>query len=185
MKRGLGTIEVLMIIAFLGAIALFFYSNYYGKTKSSGGDILIVDMHQVHRDLGRHITDMQQQQQDKSRMEVNLKILQAEVSAAIAARKQEFGENPTEEQKVLLAAVERDAVEKINAEITKYQQFLVKLERERRQKFRAEVKAVVDVIQAEKGASIVLIASPEVLLSCNHANFITDEVVDAMQRSSE
>ena len=97
------------------------------------------------------------------------------------AKKTEFGENPTEEQVEVLTAMERDATVRMQGEIAKSQQSLTKLDRQLRQQFRNAMKPVADKIAAERGASLVLIASPEVILSVDPIVFITDDVVRMMQ----
>ena len=72
----------------------------------------------------------------------------------------------------------------MNAEISKSKQALAKLDRQLRQQFRNAIKPVADVIAAEKGASLVLIASPEFILSVDQSVFITDAVVQAMQEQT-
>ena len=55
------------------------------------------------------------------------------------------------------------------------------MERQLRDQFRRAIKPIADEIAAEKGATLVLIASPEVILTVDSSVFITDEVVQKMQ----
>ena len=80
--------------------------------------------------------------------------------------------------------MERDATIRMQGEIAKSQQSLTKLERQLRQQFRNAMKPVADRIAAEKGASLVLIASPDLILSVDQSVFITDAVVRAMQEQT-
>ena len=123
-------------------------------------------------------------QKEKRRLEDQLKAAQQQVQEEIAAKEAEFGENPTEEQNQLLAAMNRDAAMKMQGEISRMQRTLTKMERQLRDQFRRAIKPIADEIAAEKGATLVLIASPEVILTVDSSVFITDEVVQKMQNES-
>jgi E3 ubiquitin-protein ligase DOA10 len=184
MRHGRSAFELLLVLISVVAIALFLYGTFGSKKRSMGNAILVVDSHQVYKDLGRDLSDLQAQQQEATRLEDQLKAVQQEITEEIAAKKAELGESPTEEQREVLVAMERDAAVRMNAEISKSKQALAKLDRQLRQQFRNAIKPVADVIAAEKGASLVLIASPEFILSVDQSVFITDAVVQAMQEQT-
>jgi len=181
MRYGRSAFEILLIIVSLTAIGLFLYGTFGRKGRAAQNAILVVDSHQVYQDLGRDLADLQDRQQEKTRLETQLKNVQSQITEEMNAKKTEFGENPTEEQLEVLTAMERDATVRMQGEIAKSQQSLTKLDRQLRQQFRNAMKPVADKIAAERGASLVLIASPEVILSVDPIVFITDDVVRMMQ----
>ena len=181
MRYGRSAFEILLIIVSLTAIGLFLYGTFGGKGRAARNAILVVDSHQVYRDLGRDLADLQTRQEKARQLESVLKKVRAEITAEITAKEAEFGESPSEDQTEMLVAMERDASVRMNAEIAKSQQALTKLDRQLRTQFRNEIKPIADEIAAAKGASLVLIASPEVILSVDPTVFITDDVVRAMQ----
>ncbi|MBC20430.1 MAG: hypothetical protein CMJ74_09255 [Planctomycetaceae bacterium] len=184
MRNGRSAFEILLVLISVVAIVLFLYGTF-GRDKSAAGNgILVVDSHQVYKDLGRDLVDLQARQQAKTQLETQLKNVQAEIREEMDAKKTEFGENPTEEQVEILTAMERDATVRMQGEIAKSQQSLTKLDMQLRQQFRNAMKPIADKIAAERGASIVLIASPEVILSVDQSAFITDTVVRAMQEQT-
>ena len=184
MRHGRSAFEILLVLISVVAIALFLYGAF-GKSKgASQNGILVVDSHQVYKDLGRDLADLQAQQQARTRLETQLKNVQSQITEEMDAKKTEFGENPTEEQVEILTAMERDATVRMQGEIAKSQQSLTKLDMQLRQQFRNAMKQVADKIAAERGASLVLIASPEVILSVDQSAFITDAVVRGMQEQT-
>ena len=184
MRHGRSAFEILLVLVSVVAIALFLYGTFGSDNGAKGNTILVVDSHQVYKDLGRDLTDLQARQQEKTRLEAKLKNVQAEIAEEMDAKKAEFGENPTEEQLEILTAMERDATVRMQGEIAKSQQSLAIQDRQLRQQFRNAIKPIADAIAAEKGASLVLIASPEVILSADQSVFITDAVVRAMQEQT-
>ena len=184
MRHGRSAFEILLVLISVVAIVLFLYGTFGSDKGAAGNGILVVDAHQVYKDLGRDLVDLQARQQAKTRLETQLKNVQAEISEEMGAKKTEFGENPTKEQLEILTAMERDATVRMQGEIAKSQQSLTKLDMQLRQQFRNAMKPVADKIAAERGASLVLIASPEVILSVDQSSFITDAVVRAMQEQT-
>ena len=176
MKRGLSAIEILMGIVFI--VAVFFV--FYGSRKSSDPGIVVVDLHQVYQDLGRDLTDAQEMRKEQSALEVRRQSLLVNLEESIEAKKKEFGENPTEEQSKLLAAIQQDAMLKVNQEMGKNRASLQKYQTDLITEFRKEVKEVVDVIMKERNVDIVMIADPAVLSVTSSRN-ITNEVTEAMQ----
>ena len=183
MRHGRSGFEILLVIVSIVAIALFLYGTF-GKKKGAENKILVVESHKVYVDLGRDLADLQTMQKEKRRLEDQLKAAQQQVQEEIAAKEAEFGENPTEEQNQLLAAMNRDAAVKMQGEISRVQRTLTKMERQLRDQFRRTIKPIADEIAAEKGATLVLIASPEVFLTVDSSILITDEVVKKMQDES-
>ena len=145
MKRGLSAIEILMGIVFI--VAVFFV--FYGSRKSSDSGIGVVDMHQVYQDLGRDLTDAQAMRKERSALEARRQSLIENLEESISAKKKEFGENPTEEQSKLLAAIQQDAALKMNQEMGKIRVSLQKYQTDLITEFRKEVKLVVDVIMKD------------------------------------
>jgi Skp family chaperone for outer membrane proteins len=178
MKRGVSAIEILLGIIFVAALLFVFFGNL----QSRGPGIVVVDLHRVYQDLGRDLTDMQEMRKEQSALETRLQSLRENLRESISAKEKEFGENPTEEQKKLLSAMKKDAVLKVNQEISRNRNALQKYQTELIQEFRKEVKPIAEEIGAKQGATTVLVASPEVILSCDPSILITDEVVEAMQQ---
>ena len=183
MRHGRSGFEILLVVVSLTAIGLFLYGTF-GNKKGSANKILVVDSHQVYVDLGRDLADLQTRQKEKKRLEDQLKAVQQQVTDEIAAKEAEFGDNPTEEQTKLLVAMKQDAAVRMQGQISKSQQSLAKLDRQLRAQFRDAIKPIADEIAAQKGASLVLIASPDVILTVDSSVFITDEVVQEMQDQS-
>ena len=183
MRNGRSGFDILIVLVSVTAIALFIY-GYFVDKQGPANEILVIDPDQVKRDLGRDLADLQAIQKEKRRLEDQLKSTQQQVQQEIAAKEAEFGDTPTEEQRQLLAAMKQDAAVKMQAEISRVQQSLTKRERQLYLQFRNEIQPIAEEIKAERGASVVLIASPNFILTVDSSVFITDEVVKRMQGGS-
>ena len=86
MRHGRSAFEILLVLISVVAIALFLYGTFGSKKQSTGSAILVVDSHQVHKDLGRDLADLQTRQKEKKRLEDQLKAAQQQVQEEIAAK---------------------------------------------------------------------------------------------------
>ena len=90
MRHGRSAFEILLVLVSVVAIALFLYGTFGSDNGAKGNTILVVDSHQVYKDLGRDLTDLQARQQEKTRLEAKLKNVQAEIAEEMDAKKAEF-----------------------------------------------------------------------------------------------
>jgi Skp family chaperone for outer membrane proteins len=151
-----------------------------GADAAAASSVAIVDLHDVLQRLGRD-TEMNEELETKRE---ELRQLLAKDTAAMqkefADKKQQFGEEPTEEQQKELQAlgaritlVTRQAQAQYNADFNTYRQQLIN-------KFREQVKPVASAVAKERNALVVLARDDGVVLAYDAAVDITDDVVARM-----
>ncbi len=142
------------------------------------GGLAVIDLDLVGKTVGRTQEINELLQVRKNGLDQGLAKLQANFKDQLAKKKEEFGEQPTEEQQKILAAMNREATNKFlqigrsaQADLEKYRQTLIG-------QFRAEMKPFAQEVAAAKGLSIVIPKNEGFLLSIDPAVDITSDVID-------
>ena len=180
MKRKFDKFEIVMAIVAVGALAVAFFSS----GKSSSG-VVLLDMQRAFRDLGRDIVHIQEMKKRQGALDKRLANLRTEFENNLAAKKKEYGENPTEEQQKELNRFERELVVKVDEETNKSRQEIEMFSRQMLAFFYQEVKPVAEQIASKRGANIVVNSNAERIVTFDYSVDITDDVVQTLQQASQ
>lgn len=170
-------------VVVLAAGALFSVgcgSQFGGASASSSkGGLAVIDLDVVGKSIGRTQEMNDALNVRKSALDQALQRGQADMKRQIADKKDEFGENATDEQKQQLAQMERNANSQLVQAARKAQ---AQLEEERQRmiaQFRAEVRPVAQQVASERGLGVVIPKNEGFLLSVDPGVDITADVVKA------
>lgn len=180
MKRKLDLFEIVLGVLFLGGLAyLFLFSG-----KSSGAGVAVVDLDRVTTEIGRDVTITQALQQQKANLSSQLNNLQTSLQEALATKKKEFGESPTEEQLKALQDLEKENNSKVSQAEMQSQQSLSQLQQQLLNDLRDEVRPIAAEVARKRGALLVLIPNPAIVLSADNSIEITDDVIGKLRPGS-
>lgn len=170
-------------VVVLAAGALFSVgcgSQFGGSSAStSKGGLAVIDLDVVGKSIGRTQEMNDALNVRKSALDQALQRGQADMKRQITDKKDEFGENATDEQKQQLAQMERNANAQLVQAARKAQ---AQLEDERQRmvaQFRAEVRPVAQQVASERGLGVVIPKNEGFLLSVDPGVDITADVVKA------
>lgn len=170
-------------VVVLAAGALFSVgcgSQFGGASASSSkGGLAVIDLDVVGKSIGRTQEMNDALNVRKSALDQALQRGQADLKRQLAEKKDEFGENATDEQKGQLALMERNANAQLVQAARKAQ---TQLEEERQRmiaQFRAEVRPVAQQVASERGLGVVIPKNEGFLLSVDPGVDITADVVKA------
>ncbi len=170
-------------VVMLAAGALFSVgcgSQFGGSSASSTkGGLAVIDLDVVGKSIGRTQEMNDALNVRKSALDQALQRGQADLKRQLTDKKDEFGESATDEQKLQLAQMERNANNQLVQAARKAQ---AQLEDERQRmiaQFRAEVRPVAQQVAAERGLGVVIPKNEGFLLSVDPGVDITADVVKA------
>ncbi len=150
------------------------------QTASSvGGGLAVIDLDQVAKEIGRNTEINDSWQVRKNALDQALLKLQNNFNEQIQAKKAEFGETPTDEQKQHLANMQRDGQNKLVQAGRKAQADLEQYRQQMVARFRDEVRPYAKKVAADKGLAIVIPKNEGFLLSIDPAVDITNDVIAA------
>ncbi len=150
-----------------------------GKEQPTG--VAIVDLDEVAKRLGRDQTivdTVKDRQEDLNKQLINIK---AQLERKYAEEKEKIGDNPTEEDKAKLRAINTQLATilkqgKVQADTIFRNEQLKLLVR-----FREEIKPIAKEIAAEHGFGIVIPKDQNMLLASDPAIDITEQVIAKMK----
>lgn len=170
-------------IVMLAAGALFSVgcgSQFGGSTASSTkGGLAVIDLDVVAKSIGRTQEMNDTLSVRKSALDQALQRGQADLKRQLADKKDEFGENATDEQKAQLAQMERVAGNQLVQAARKAQAQLEDEKQKMIAQFRAEVRPVAQQVASERGLGVVIPKNEGFLLSVDPGVDITADVVKA------
>jgi len=141
---------------------------------------VIVDAVAVSRALGRD-QDLQQQMEDAGQQfQKQIQQQQNKYQAEINAKRESFGDNPTEEQQQQLARMAQKANQNLRRLRSMAQQRMQQVQASLINQFRDELTPVVKQIARENDAQLVLINNGSVLWY-DPAIDVTDQVIGALR----
>lgn len=146
---------------------------------SVGGGLAVIDLDQVAKEIGRNTEINDSWQVRKNALDQALLKLQNNFNEQIQAKKAEFGETPTDEQKQQLANMQRDGQNKLVQAGRKAQADLEQYRQQMVARFRDEVRPYAKKVAADKGLAIVIPKNEGFLLSIDPAVDITNDVIAA------
>lgn len=146
---------------------------------ASKGGIAVIDLDVVAKSIGRTQEINETWQVRKNALDQALQKLQASFNEQLAAKKTEFGEEPTEEQMKQLAAMQREATNKLVQAGRKAQADLDQYRQQMIANFRAEVRPFAQQVASDKGLGVVIPKNEGFLLSIDPAVDITADVISS------
>lgn len=147
-------------------------------TATKGG-LAVIDLDLVAKSIGRTQEINETWQVRKNALDQALQKLQASFNEQISAKKTEFGEEATEEQQKQIAAMQRDATNKLVQAGRKAQADLEQYRQQMVANFRAEVRPFAQQVASDKGLGVVIPKNEGFLLSIDPAVDITADVISA------
>ena len=148
---------------------------------SSGGGVAIIDMDEIASALGKDAEIQSAVRQAAEQRKGELESLRTALGQNIEAKRKEFGEAPTDDQKrelgMLIAAADQrmgQAVGEVNQQTQAQRMELV-------QAFRREVEPAAIAVANERGMDVIMVKQPGIL-HYELAADITDEVVAEMRK---
>jgi len=157
-----------------------FQSGGQSASAAKGG-MAVIDLDHVAKTIGRTQEINDSWQVRKSALDQALQQAQSKFREEIANKKAEFGEQPTDEQKTQLAAMERDATNRLLQAGRKAQADLENFRNQMVAQFRAEIRPFAQQVASSKGLSIVIPKNEGFLLSVDPGVDITNDVISAYQ----
>ncbi len=141
------------------------------------GGIAVIDLDLVAKSIGRTQEINESWQVRKNALDQALQKLQANFNEQLTTKQKEFGEEPTEEQKKQLAAMQRDAANKLVSASRKAQADLEQFRQQMVANFRAEVRPYAQEVASTKGLGVVIPKNEGFLLSIDPGVDITADVI--------
>lgn len=149
-------------------------------TGSSSGTVAIIDLDAVAKRLGTDVAMNNNVKQTQGNVNIQLTKIRQDLLKNLAEKKEEFGEEPTEEQQkeldalnaksgAVLVQIQRQA----RTQFAQYRQGLIN-------KFREQVKPTARKVAAKRGFSIVIPKNDALLITSDPSVDITDQVVEEM-----
>jgi Skp family chaperone for outer membrane proteins len=145
------------------------------------GGMAVIDLDEVAKTIGRTQEINDSWQVRKRALDQALQQAQTKFRDEITAKKQEFGEQPTDEQQQTLIALEREANNRLLQAGRKAQADLEGFRNQMVAQFRAEIRPFAKQVATEKGLSIVIPRNEGFLLSVDPGVDITSDVISAYQ----
>ncbi|MDZ4687929.1 MAG: OmpH family outer membrane protein [Planctomycetaceae bacterium] len=153
-----------------------------GQSASAAkGGIAVIDLDHVAKTIGRTQEINDAWQVRKRAADQGLQNLQASFRDQINAKKAEFGEQPTDEQKQILANMGRQADSKLLENGRKAQADLDQFRNQMVAAFRAEVRPFAQQVASSRGLGVVIPKNEGFLLSIDPGVDITNDVISAYQ----
>ena len=177
MKRKPDLFEIVLGVLFLGGLAYFFLAG----GKPSGAGVAVLDLERVAADTSRGVTITEAMQAQKATLESQLNSLRVSLQEGLAAKKNEFGETPTQEQQKVLQNLQKEIITKVTQSERQSQQELLRHQQQLLSDFRDELRPIAAEIARDRGAAVVLIANLTVVLSVDTTVDITKEVIAKLQ----
>lgn len=170
-----------VVVLAAGALFSVGCGSQFGGSSASNtkGGLAVIDLDVVGKSIGRTQEMNDALNVRKSALDQALQRGQADMKRQITDKKDEFGENATDEQKQQLAQMERNANAQLVQAARKAQ---AQLEEERQRmiaQFRAEVRPVAQQVASERGLGVVIPKNEGFLLSVDPGVDITADVVKA------
>ncbi len=173
-------IQGLLLIVVIGAIS----TSICLWVVPQNPEIVIVDIQKVYTELGEDIEFQKQMRRQESRLRQNLESLRIELGSSLALRTKQLGDNPSEEDKKILEAIKNDMQKQIDQQSAMLRSGVQSYKGKLLHEMRTKVKRVANQIAMKRGASVILLANQDLLLSCDASKSITEDVVAQMQKES-
>ncbi|MBL4886831.1 MAG: OmpH family outer membrane protein [Planctomycetaceae bacterium] len=151
-----------------------------GETKTTSKAVAIVNLNTVAMMTGADLDMNKVVQERNKQLAAQLDQFEMDIDKQWKAKQDEFGKEPTEEQKQELGQVFQELGNRARQARAETQQNLVKFQQELATKFRELIKPISLEVAKEQGYSIVIIESPNILAFDVSIN-ITDMVVERMK----
>jgi Skp family chaperone for outer membrane proteins len=147
------------------------------------GGVAVVDLDSVAKQLGRDVEMNKAVEERLNVLNDKLGSLRKSLDLVVDEKRNDFGNEPNEEQQKLLTAIqERNGMQLLNSQ-REYQRDLALYKQQLIDQFREQAKPVLREVAAARGLSIVIPKNAGLLLTIDPATEITDEVAQKMLAS--
>lgn len=157
------------------------FSGGGSASSASSGGIAVVDLDLVAKTLNRTEVIAASLQSKKSDLDRQLQQVQGQLRDELLKKKEELGEEPTDDQKKEFVLMDRKAGAVLTQAGRQAQAILDKTRRDFVAEFRNEIRPVAQQVAAAKGLSVVIPKNEGFLLAIDPGVDITDEVIKALQ----
>lgn len=151
----------------------------FGSSPATSGGLAVVDLDRIAAETGKNIQMKENFQLQENSVKQQLAQAKQSATTQLKAKIDEFGEEPTDDQKKELAKFSYSANNALgqlqNQAGTKLNQYM----QDQVAKFRTEIKPIAMEIATKRGLSVVVPKHEGLLLAVNPGVDITDEVIKA------
>jgi len=151
------------------------------SASATKGGIAVIDLDHVAKTTGRTHEINEAWKVRKNALDQELQQGTKQLREQLAKQKEEFGEQPTEEQTQQLANMERNANTRLLEAARKAQAILEAYKNELVAAFRAEIRPFAQQVASAKGLGVVIPRNEGFLLSIDPGVDITNDVISAYQ----
>ncbi len=151
-----------------------------GAASEAKPQIVVVDAMKVSSEVGRDEDLRTQLTSAGQQLQQQLQQQQTKYRAEIEAKRETFGDNPTDEQQAELARMAQAANRNLNQLQTMAQQRIQQMQAGLVNQFRDELAPIAQKIAQEHGAKVAMINNGNILWY-DGAIDVTDEVIGALQ----
>lgn len=171
------------LLAVVGALAMAGcgFTGSSSNSAASGGGLAVLDLDAVAKSTGRSDDMAKAVKLREAGLNQQLAKAQAEASSKFEAKKAEFGEQPSDEQKKQLLQMQVDFNSQLGNLRRQAQAALEQFRQDMVVQFRNDIRPVAYEVASAKGLSIVIPKNEGFLLSVDPGVDITNEVVHKMR----
>lgn len=149
----------------------------FGSSPATSGGLAVVDLDRIAAETGKNIQMKENFQFQENSVKQQLAQAQQSATSKLKEKVEEFGDEPTDDQKKELAQFTYSANNALgqlkNQAGTKLNQYM----QDQVAKFRTEIKPIALEIATKRGLSVVVPKHEGLLLAVNPGVDITDEVI--------
>jgi Skp family chaperone for outer membrane proteins len=150
---------------------------------SAAGSVAVIDLDAVAQQVGRNAEMAELLKQSETALNEQLQAAQKSYQDQIHAKREEYGERPTDEQLHQLAQLQRQANLNLNQARNQAESDLRIQRTQLINRFREEVKPVARAVAAERGLSIVVTKNDTVVFTYESSVDITAAVGEALAQA--
>jgi len=158
--------------------------NQQSDSGSDTGDVAVIDLDKVAKELGRDAQMVNSLQQRQETLNQKLLAVQTSFRNQIAEQKRKVGDEPIREEAQHLLRMQQQANIQLNQERQKAQTNLGYHKAQLITSFRDDVRPVALQVAAEKGLDLIVTKNDNVIFAHHQEIDITDEVVSRLSAVS-
>ena len=147
------------------------------------GNVAVVDLDRIAKALGRDEVMRARMAEHAEQMKKQLEDLQQNLTTRIQSEQKKLGEDATDEDKIKVNALARDADQRLKQALSVAQQANARIRVDLISKFRDEIQPVARRAASKHGMTVIMVRQ-ENLLYFDPGTDITDAVIDELQASA-
>jgi len=147
------------------------------------GNVAVVDLDRVAKALGRDEVMQARMKEHAEQMQKQLQGLQKNLTTQIKSEQEKLGSDATDEDKVKVNSLVRDADQRLKQAVSVAQQSSAQVRVDLISKFREDVQPAARRAASKRGLTVIMVKQAN-LLYYDPVTDITDAVIDELQASS-